>query len=248
MPRTAALLLMLFTLAVLAPIAGAQDADADVAAELERLRAENAALKQRVAELEAKIAKLEDREQDLETQKEQLEQLAGVTTTGQRVESQRANITSDYNDDEDKTVVRTKPNKLSLTHGSRADHYLSLAYSYPGEKREGEPEHVTLFIQSMASGGAYNADTRLELTLGEDQAITVEPSSYDRDRQRRSRGSRTLSRHDDETLVYLLSWAQLEALAGANEVTGRVGPTRFTLTADQIAAFKALVTRVELGV
>jgi hypothetical protein len=236
-------LLLIGCLLALTPLAFADEG----ASELERLREENAALRARIAELEDKIERLENRGQDLEAEKQQLEQLAGVTTSGQKIESKRALIQSQFNQDAGRTVVRSKPEKLSITHGSRADHYLSLAYSYPGENIESEPEHVTVFIQSLMSGGDYSATTPLELTLDDGEKLSIKPSDYERVRKQTRTGQKGGSRTDNETLTYELSWEQLRRLARAVEATGRIGNTRFELTGDQLATFKAIRERVGLG-
>jgi len=240
MPRFTPLLLLITLLAVPAFAE-------EPAAEIERLRRENAALRARVAELEAKIQRLENRGQDLEAEKQQLEQLAGVTTSGQKIESKRALIQSEFNDQSGRTVVRSKPEKLTITHGSRDDHYFSLAYSYPGQTPETEPEHVTVFIQSIMSGGVYGPDTALELTLDDGEAMTIPASDYDRVSKQTRIGQKAGSRTDNETLTYKLNWQQLRRLARAVEAGGKIGNTRFELTGDQLATFKAVRERVNLG-
>jgi len=236
-------LLLIGWMIALTPLALAEAGDS----ELERLRKENAALRARVAALEARIERLENRGQDLEAEKQQLEQLAGVTTSGQKIESKRALIQSRFDSDSGRTVVRSKPEKMSITHGSRADHYLSIAYSYPGEKIETEPEHVTVFIQSLMSGGDYGHDTALELTLDDGESLSIKPSNYQRVRKQTRTGQKGGSRTDNETLTYELTWAQLRRLARAVEATGRIANTRFELTGDQIATFKAVRERVDIG-
>lgn len=236
-------LLLIGLMIALSPFAFAEESGS----ELERLQQENATLRARVAELEARIKQLETRGEDLEAEKQQLEQLAGVTTSGQKIESRRALIQSSYDADAGRTVVRSQPEKLSITHGSRDDHYVSVAYVYAGEKLDGEPEKVTVFIQSVMSGGSYNATTPLDLTLDDGEAMTVKPSNYDRVRKQTRTGQKGGSRTDNETLTYDLTWEQLRRLARAVEATGRIGNTRFELTGDQLATFKAVRERVELG-
>ena len=236
--------------------------DENQAAELERLRAENAELKARVVQLEAQLTELtrsspasadmdsteSQRVAELEQKVQTLEQLAGVTATGEKVESKRALIKTEYYKKANETVVRTQPERMSITHGSRHDHWLSFAYAYPGEQLDGEPEKVTLFIQTQLTGGDYDAKTQLTFTLDAADKLTLTPASYDRVHKRSRTGGTTTARKDNETLVYTFTWPQFQQLARAYEVEGTLGKVRFKLTGDQLADLKALRERVRLGV
>lgn len=238
MKHAALLIALVFAL----PAMGEQDAT-----EIQRLSAENQALRQQVAELEARLKQLETKSEDLAAEKQQLEQLAGITVSGEAVESKRALIESKFDKKSQRTVVRSKPEKLAITHGSRADHWFSVAYSFPGETQAGPPEKLTAFIQTTGSGGVYNATTPLVLDLGGEEPMTLTPASYSSIHKRSSTGATASTRKDNETLIYEFTWEQARILARSLEVTGTLGNTRIKITPEIQADIKALYQRGELS-
>src|SRR5690606_15895440 len=76
--------------------------------------------------------RLREENEDLRRRNRELTALAGLGPQDERVATQAARINSAFNKRTGRTVVRTQQERLHMTAGSRADHFLSLAYSYEG--------------------------------------------------------------------------------------------------------------------
>lgn len=202
----------------------------------------------RVAELEAEVARLRRQNEDLRGEKEQLTELAGVTAEGERVASQEARITSAYDESTGMTTVRTQPERLVLRQGSHADHYLSLAYEYPGQKMASPPRDVLMFIQAAFSGGVYRGESTLELTLDNQETLSLPIRSYDVAHRQVGIGAKKRVNKGDETLTFALDAEALRKLARSTTASGRIGRVRFDLSRDTLAMFKAVQKRLEMGI
>ena len=247
-------------IAVLAGMCFIAPASADQENQLQSLREENAKLKAQVAELTAanaalvqKVAALEhsnetlvEVNEDLTVQKKNLTELAGMTPEGKRVQSRRALIEILYNDKEQKTIVRSKAEKLIITRGSGADHFMSTAYSYPGKEMQSPPQNIRWYIQTKFSGGIYHGRKNVKLNIdGESYQAPI--INYDARRRSTGMAGRRRTSSDDETLTIQVDAKLLRALGRATSVTCQISHVHFELTPDQIATFTAMRKRIELA-
>lgn len=192
------------------------------------------------------VERLRRENEDLRSQAAQLTQLAGLAPRDERVGSQAGRITATYDAEADRTTVRTEQERLEVTAGSRARHFLSLAYSYDGQAMTSPPAEVTLFIQAVYSGGIYGSEQPLELTI-DGQAVTVRAADYHVNRRSSRIAGRSQVSRDDETVTFLVDADLLRRLSRAVAVTGRLGGVSFELTRDQMALFTAVKQRIESG-
>jgi hypothetical protein len=203
----------------LLPVALATSAGAD--AEADRLRAENARLEARVRELEAENASLRS--------------LAG---TGAAVDAAAdRSVTARVDDERAVTSLDVEPTRLELTGGNRSRHWIALH----AEQDARSAGTATIVIEASASNGAYRSAEELELVLdGTRLALPVSKRTATpivAGPQQQRIGER-------ETLTVALPAADVERIGSAHEVRGRLGPTTFVLTAEQIAAFRAVARRL----
>ena len=232
------LLPLLLVLLVVSPLHA--DELSDLRAENQRLRAKNAELKQRLAALEKQLGRATEQTQDLQHEKTQLERLAGVTTTGERVESERPNLrTVELTEGSERIATRAMP--LDLTAGSRANHYLVL--SYPTGTADPMPP-VTAAILTQMSGGIHKEADTLTLTV-DGQPRTLERASYEA-RKKSIKSGKTRRNTSDETARFAIDPDLLRELARASTLEGRLGRITFTLDPQQIASFRALRERMRV--
>jgi hypothetical protein len=178
-------------------------------------------------------------------QNEHLTELAGVTPEGERVASAEARITTETADGE--TFVRSQPVKLRMLSGSRADHYLTLAYSYPAGEKPGPSTPLTGYLQTAFSGSLYSHADALVITLDGDRTVSLPVTDYDRNhRQTGVAGKRRLDK-SDETVTFLVTPEALAQLAAATTATGRIGDAAFEISREQLALFLAMQKRLEMG-
>lgn len=247
----AVLFVMLFALPVSAPaqvdeLAQLKQQNAELSAELDRVKLAYDQLEAVTDKLHRELAKLKMNNEDLEVEKRELTELAGLTPSGDRVESAASRFTTEYDDATGQTTVRTGVEELSVAKGSAADHRLSLAYSYDGHEMQTPPETIALFIQTKFSGGVYrNQETAIFDIDGE--AVEVPIADYDAVARRIRIANKHSKRKDDETLTFKLDRELLRKLARAIQVKITVGPVHLEPTRDQTALFRAIQKRIELG-
>jgi hypothetical protein len=225
----------------LVPPTFAQDAS-----ELDRLRAENAQLRTEIEQLRAELAHLRAANEDLRIEKEQLTELAGVTAEGQQIESAEALIQSQYDAAVNQTVVRTATTPLNMTAGTHADHYMSLLYSFEGQTMSAPPASITMHLQSLHTGGQYRDQPQITFII-DGQSVPTAVSDYRATRKQINRAGKSRSSRDDETLTITIDAELLRKLARATVVEGRLGQATFLLSSNQVATFKAVRKRIELG-
>jgi hypothetical protein len=227
-------------------LAAARQENAELRAELERVKSAYDRLEAQTGRLRADLAELGRKNEDLSVQTRELTELAGLTPLGDRVESALSRFTSTFDPQTGRTVVRTGVERLRVTRGSAADHRLSLAYSYPGQQMQTPPATVSLFIQAKFSGGVYREQDTVTLDI-DGEAVDVPIADYDAVTRRvRVAGKRTL-RKDDETLTVEIDAELLRRLARAIQVRITVGPVHLEPTRDQTALFRAVQKRIGLG-
>ncbi len=246
----------------------ASPALADAADELEQLRKENAELRAQVEALKAQleaatgvsesqkkaIAALETEKRTLQADKRELEakrdrltELAGVTEEGTLVASKDARIVTQYNAGKDLTSIRAAPEPLTVTGGSRADHYVSAAFSYPGQNMASPPDAVRVYIQTVFSGAEYRGLDQATFFI-DDTAETVPVADYRSQKRSATRAAgKSRANLSNEVVVFELDPDTFERWSRAATIQGRMGRVTFEFTSDQIAALKALRKRIELG-
>jgi hypothetical protein len=187
-------------------------------------------------------AQLERQRQQSQTQRDRLERLAGMTQSGELIESANARLTTERLDNAGEQIT-TPWVPLAITHGSRAEVFWRVRLDDPPVPAPGEPDIdplVTLTLQGPTSGTLLRVD-HLELTLG-DEAIVLDRSDYDRNR--RSGGPRGAADRSRETLTLRVPFDTLEQLAARVEpVPGSARGFRFMWSRDDLAFLAALVER-----
>lgn len=197
-------------------LAFAASAAAD--AELDRLRAENSRLEARVRELEAENARLR-------------------THAGAVDAAADRSVTARVDDERAVTSLDVEPSRLELTGGNRSRHWIALH----AERDARAAGTVAIEIEAAASNGAYRNVQELELSLDGTRlalpvsARTATPILAGPQQQRIG---------ERETVRVAVPTADVARIGSAREVRGRLGPTSFVLTAEQIAAFGALARRL----
>lgn len=221
---------------------------ADEAAEMRRLREENARLKARVAELEKQLGIVQQQKQELAAQKQQLAEAK------QAIEAEREQAAAEQRDFYIAREVDDKTGRTELTtrvsamvndnRGQLRRHWMNLVARRPDGA---VPDHVDLVIQTYATGRGYRSVDNIPFTVGE---TTFEAPVVEYDSKMRLSGSpRNRIRNDDEYLTIRLTLDQLKRIAeahGSTDVTGRLGHQGFALTREQINMFRAMAD--ELGV
>ncbi len=221
-------------LGIVAGAAGRADADdpRGCAEELARQRAENARLAARVAALEARVGRLDVEKRDLEI-------VAGV-----RSEAAERDADAAVRDGLATTVaggratVTTPLRQVTVTHGSRAPHWVRFRLTRPATSTD-PPPRVFVDVTTRGSGGIYRGLESMTLTADDGNAFPAAVIAYDADRATAGGGRKT-TRRDDESLTIELPAATLARLAAAERIAGRLGPVRFTFGDDQRAALRVL--------
>ncbi len=208
--------------------------------EVAALREENQRLREQLAGLTGENEALVEQTQTLTRQTEQLTELAGMTAQGERVASQAALIETIYREDSDSTLVRSKPERLTMTAGSSQDHFSTLVYTYPGQTPDGQARPVRWYFQTQSTDGDYRRLDAITVTLDGEESLDLPVLDYDS----HLRGNtRIRARRGPEMLMVELDPETLARIADATAVTGRLGRVTFDLTPDQIATFKAMRKR-----
>lgn len=244
------------TLMLLTTHANAQDApdelsqikqnNTELRAELIELKSAYEALQAEAATLRAELALLKRSNEDLQVQTRELTELAGLTPSGDRVESVSARFTTDYDEDAGQTTVRSGVEAVKIAQGSAADHRLSLAYVYDGREMQTPPDTVTVFIQAIYSGGVYRDQPAAEFEI-DGETVDVPIAEYQATPRRVNVAGKRSMRKDDETLILKIDRDLLRRLSRAIQVNISVGTVRMELTRDQAALFRAVQKRIELG-
>ncbi|GAB4193338.1 MAG: hypothetical protein Kow00105_07500 [Phycisphaeraceae bacterium] len=227
-------------------LAALKQENATLRAELERIKSAYRTLELEAEQLRAELARLKSSHEDLEVQTRELSELAGITLSGERIESAEARFRTTFDEQTGRTTVRTGIEELKVLIGSAADHRLSLAYSYDGQVMRQPPQVVSLFIQAFYSGGVYRKQDVALFNIDGD-IVEVPITDYQVKSRRMTVAGKRSIRKDDETLVIHLDAELLRRLARAIQVKIQVGTVHLELTRDQTALFRAIKRRIELG-
>ena len=223
-----------------------QKQNAELRAELDRVKSAYDELEAETAKLQAELAKLRMVKEDLEVEKKELTELAGLTPTGDRVEAAASRFTSEYDEATGKTTVRTGTEKLHVAKGSAVDHQLSLAYSYDGQEMKQRPQTILMFIQARFSGGVYRSKDTATFDI-DGEKIEVPIANYEAVARRTRVANKHTLRKDDETLTFEVDQDLFRKLARAIQVKISIGKVDLEPTRDQTALFRAIQKRIELG-
>jgi hypothetical protein len=206
-------LLMVSLAMVLATVAMAADSG-----ELERLRAENARLSERVKTLEAEVTKLRGEVDN---------PLAAALE-----ERARETVSVKVDEDGDQTTIATEPSRLERSGGG-ARHWIT----FRAEKSTGaaavRPE---LIIATGASQGLYRETRELALVV-DGTPVACDVVKYRTQPNTSVRGPAGLNQ--EETVTIAVPMSALDQMSKASSIKGTLGGTTFQLTPEQLAAIRA---------
>jgi len=195
--------------------------------EVERLRAENARLAERVRALEAERDRLLERCPP------------AMAAAVERAADEKVAVTLDRTGGDARAT--TERSRLVRTAGGHSKHWLTVR-----ARRGAAPGNVTeaaLVIDADASGGIYRGVRTLGLTV---DGRTEELAVADYAAAQITTGARTPRPVSvAETVTVGLPPDTLARLAAASEVTGTLGSTAFRFTPEQLLAVRALAQRLE---
>jgi cell division protein FtsB len=203
---------------VVAVLLVATSAFAADSGELERLRAENARLTEKVKQLEAENAKLRGDAQN---------PLAAALE-----ERARETVSVEVDEGDDTTTVTTEASRLERDGGG-ARHWITFRAEKSNGSAAVRPE---LIIATSASQGQYRDVRQLDLIV-DGQPVACDVVKYRSQPNTSVRGSARPS--EEETVTAALSMSSLDRLAQASSVKGTLGGTAFQLTPEQLAALRA---------
>ena len=231
---------------VLVLVALAQGAFADDAAELVKLREENAALKARVAELEAQLGQMvealeQTKTRVVEVQAERNELAAAKA----EAEQQRREyfVEREYDAGADKTRIMSRVSKLRVTKGAKYRHWFNLYAEHPGKTAASMPKQLNLVIQTSFSGTEYRGMDDVVLDV-DGEAITLKVAGYD-NVFRSGGSSRNRTRRDDETVMLAVPLDAARKIAKAKSVTGRMKSNTIAFERQHVEAFAAILDELE---
>jgi hypothetical protein len=198
------------------------------AGELERLRAENARLQERVRQLEAENAALRSPtasgDRGLVAALTERATEAVVESPGPRPGTSR---------------VETEPSRLAGLGSGKSRHWLI----WRGERLAGggRAEAASMIVDSVDSGGVYR-DVKVIALVVDGQPVDVPVADYRMQINTTGRG--TGARQRGESVTARVPTDVLDRLAGAASVSGRVGSTPFRLTPQQLADVREFAKRL----
>lgn len=207
-------------------------AEPGVPPDVQHLAAENARLAARIAELEARIA-------DLQAENDDLKIVAGVAPppVGPAAAAKEPPQVTDTVAGNTRTVS-APGGLLKITHGSQADHWVGFRYQRPADARSGPVQVIAMDLRTKFSGRVYRNVKTLVLSIdGEDVDCPV--TAY-RARLITGGGTRKRIKKHDEFLSVAISTSAVDRILMGRQVGGRLGPVRFALTTQQLAALRVL--------
>lgn len=204
----------ILTVVLLACVAGGVRAEDDRA---DRLQAENARLEARVRELEAENAALRGR-------------VGSVDAKAER------SVTTSVDEDREVTSLDMEPSRLELTGGNRSRHWISL-HAERGAGAGG----AEIAIEAAASNGVYRKAEQLDLSL-DGMPLSLPVTS--RTAAPILAGPQAQRVGERETVSIAVPADTIARIGAAREVSGRLGPTTFVLSPEQIASFATVARRL----
>jgi len=199
--------------------------DADMARQLEQAKAEAARAKAVAAQATEKATELQKQE------REQVQQRQAMYVSREQVGG--------------KTELSTRPMPLTPTRGTRAKHWIDASTSYAGETIGNANTTVQLGVQTQYSGDTHK-NTRTLTFNADDKTIVAKRTDYDR--LRRMTGSaKNRTDKSDEFLTFTVSAADVQALAKAVNVTGKIGYVEFNMPRATQEGLQAFAQAMTLG-
>jgi hypothetical protein len=193
--------------------------------EVDRLRAENAQLRDRVTALEAQLAG---------SRKSAASLAAAIADRGASAVHEARDAGGRH--------LRTDAMLVRTDSGVRNRHWVTLRAERAADTT-GAPSEVELVLDAASSDGAYRTADTLQLSIdGEIAKLPV--ASYGTRNLAPSRGAGA-PRQRDERLIVAVPLATLDRISRARRVTTEIGATTFRFTPEQLAA--ARVFRARLG-
>src|SRR5262245_23119283 len=198
------------------------------AGEIERLRAENQRLQQRVQDLEAENASL---------RKAEPPGARGLTAALETRATEAVTISP--GEQPGSEVVETKLSRLEGMGGGRGRHWVRRH----GQQGSGgaRPDAVALVVDTSASGGQYRGVPVVRLVV---DGAPLECSVTDYRSRISIVGRDAVGRTEDETITVRVPVDGLDRLTEAREVSGTLGSTSFRLTPQQLADLRAFAQRL----
>lgn len=213
--------------------ADARAQDNDPAAELQRLRDENARLK-------AENARLRSEKQTVEVEVEELRE-----HTADLAEEAAAPppLTTTVDEPTGTTTVTAEATRLQVTSGTRARHWVAFR-SARAATDSGSPR-IYMYVSTNFSGGIYRGVDTLRLSV-DGETFDCPVVSY-KARPVTMGTTKKRLRRDNESLIVALPPAAVTRMEGASRVTGRLGRAEFTLSGAQLSAMRAVVRSQPAG-
>ncbi len=222
---------------------------------IDQLRAENAALRERIATLEAELAAVTRRLNDLDVQRasaDPSESSLATANSAPAIASANGSAGAQPSDrdrilrralgrfttatNSDGLVQHTsEQSRMQFIRGAARRHLLSAVVVEPAASEAADSNEIHLFIQTSQTGGDYDRQTVMSFEF-EGTAIAIEPASY---------AKVGANRRANETLRYTLTAEQARQIADAPTVTGNLGRSVFELTVEQQDALAGAAALVE---
>ena len=183
---------------------------------------------------DAEVERLRARVRELEAENASLRARVGTVEA-----AASRSVTTSVDEKRAVTSLDVEPTRLELTGGNRSRHWIALhAEQGAGAAASGA---AAIEIEAAASNGAYRAVEQLELTLdGTPLTLSVRTRAATpivAGPQQQRVGER-------ETVTIAASADAIARIGAAREVRGRLGPTTFVLSPEQIASFAAVARRL----
>ncbi len=225
----------------------------DLQARIDQLVAENHALREENRQLRARLDAAEVANHDLQAERTRLEQLAGMTTKGDLVESKIALIQTRYDDAADRTTITSVPERIEGPGGlALIEHRMAVTYSFPGTQVSQPVEEF--FFDILTHDNPDDRYKRLKhvTVITDGQSTDVPVTAYNvLDTKVRQGGSRPGSpskaiKSYDERLRLTLHREAVNRISRATDVRVVLFSTTFRLSRENIATFVAVRERLDL--
>ncbi len=129
--------------------------------------------------LEKELAQAKARVQSLESEKAELEQIAGVTSKGELLETQKTLIKSRYDEKADLTTVEGTPMPVaSANTAGFVEHLVTAAFEFAGTELTEQPESFQLVLYTKANPNRRYRNFKAATLLIDGEAVQVPVVSY----------------------------------------------------------------------
>ncbi len=215
--------------------------------ELVEARTRIAALRQQLEAATRQNTALAQDKSDLQIEKTRLEQLAGMTSKGEAIQSAIARIKGTYDSSSDRTIVASSPLKpLSQTSNVNAEHHFTFEYEHAGQKLTGDPSAIRLILAAyFRPNTKYGAQKVVTLILdGERLGLPV--SGYETIGTSRTPSPLGTMTRYNERIAVALTPDQLRAIALASEASVEFAGNLMQMPREFAATAGAMRERIKL--